>query len=198
MAPDKVIELAPAVAVIAPEGQLPARPFGVETSRPDGRRSVNPIPVNELETFGFALVKLKVVVPPTGKLEAANDFVMVGGDTTVTDAVAGIPGPPLLEVTKTVFVLAPAVVPVTLIEIVQETAAAARGRLVALMANPPAGGFAGTVPFVKVTVVAPGVAVTVPPQVLLRAFGVDITSPEGRLSVSETPVSATWFVVGSS
>ncbi len=52
--------------------------------------------------FGFEIVKVKLVLPFHRMLDAPNDFVMVGGPTTVSEAVAGTPGPPLSEVTVTV------------------------------------------------------------------------------------------------
>src|SRR5437660_378242 len=43
--PDKLIEPLPATAVIVPAPQEPARPFGVETTRPAGRVSVKATPL---------------------------------------------------------------------------------------------------------------------------------------------------------
>src|SRR5262249_21249531 len=77
--------------------------------------------------------------------------------------------PPSVELTTTLLFLSPAVVPVTLTDTAQE----------ALAANVPAD---------KVTVPEPAVAVAVPPQVLLRPFGVATTRPAGRLSVNANPV----------
>jgi hypothetical protein len=42
----------------------------------------------------------------------------------------------------------------------------------------------------------PAVAVDVPPQVFVRPFGVDTTSPAGSASVNATPASATEFAAG--
>ena len=44
------------------------------------------------------------------------------------------------------------------------------------------------VPPVRERDVEPGVAVRVPPQLLLKEFGLATTNPAGRLSVKATPV----------
>jgi len=46
LAPDKLTEDAPGVAVIVPPPQVPVKPLGVATTRPDGRLSVNATPVS--------------------------------------------------------------------------------------------------------------------------------------------------------
>src|SRR5882724_2341686 len=46
VAPLKDAEPLPATAVIVPPPQLPARPFGVDTTRPAGKLSLKPIPVS--------------------------------------------------------------------------------------------------------------------------------------------------------
>jgi hypothetical protein len=56
VAPDKVIVLEPAVAVIVPPPQVPLTPFGVDTTRPAGNESANPTPVNDDERFGLVSV----------------------------------------------------------------------------------------------------------------------------------------------
>src|SRR5438128_1304515 len=57
----------PAIAVIAPPAQVPVSPFGVATSRPKGRLSVNPTPVSgTVFVAGLIKVKPSVVLPPTG------------------------------------------------------------------------------------------------------------------------------------
>ena len=53
VAPDKLITLLPEVAVIVPPPQIPVRPLGADTTRPGGRVSVNPTPVNAVVVFGF-------------------------------------------------------------------------------------------------------------------------------------------------
>jgi hypothetical protein len=53
VAPDKLITLPPAVAVIVPPPQVPVRPLGVDTTSPAGSVSVNPTPVKTVVVFGF-------------------------------------------------------------------------------------------------------------------------------------------------
>jgi hypothetical protein len=69
----------PAVAVIVPPPQLPASPFGVETTRPAGNVSGKPTPVNVVAALGLLMVKLSEVAPFSGMLAAPNDFTIVGG-----------------------------------------------------------------------------------------------------------------------
>src|SRR5215831_4831467 len=96
---------------------------------------------------------------------------ITGGATTVIDAVEVLPVPPSVEVTCTLLVFPPAVVPCTSTETAHEAVAA-------------------RVPPDRLTELAPPTAVAVPPQVLLR-FGVAATtSPAGRLSVKATPLKA--------
>jgi hypothetical protein len=102
VAPERLTEVAPAVAVIVPPPQDPVRPFGVETTRPAGKLSVNATPVNDWLAFGLLIVKLSEVLPPTGMLAAPNDLVMAGGVATLKFAVAVLPVPPFVEVTAPV------------------------------------------------------------------------------------------------
>ena len=53
-----------------------------------------------------------------------------------------------------------------------------------------------TVPPVNEMVPDPAVAVAVPPQVLLKPFGVETTRPAGRLSVNATPFDAAGLLAG--
>src|SRR5262249_28828791 len=113
-----------------------------------------------------------VVVLWRGMGGAASALLIVGGAKTVKVAVAGVLAPPSVELTVTLLVLAPCVVPCTFNDTAQE----------ALDAN---------VPPERLTELEPAVAVGVPPQVLLR-FGVEATStPAGRLSVKLSPFSVT-------
>jgi hypothetical protein len=52
-APLRLIDVPPAGAVIDPPSQLPAKPFGVETTRPPGRLSVKPTPVRVVPVLLF-------------------------------------------------------------------------------------------------------------------------------------------------
>src|SRR5690349_16208281 len=56
--PVKVILLDPAVAVITPSPHVPVSPFGVATTNPAGRLSVNPTPVSAIPLLGLLIVKL--------------------------------------------------------------------------------------------------------------------------------------------
>src|SRR5580658_7768615 len=107
------------------------------------------------------------------------DLVMVrSGFTRVMGADAVLPVPPFVEVTApVVLVKLPLAVPVVFTVIVQEE-------------------FTAIVPVAKVMEPEPAVAVTVPPQVLVKAFGVETTIPAGKVSVKATPVSAAAFATG--
>ena len=62
-------------------------------TRPGGSISVKAIPVSCV-AFGFVIVRVKTVVSPGPKsssCESANDFVIVGGRSTVIVAVAATP-----------------------------------------------------------------------------------------------------------
>ena len=61
VAPDRLMFFDPVTAVMVPPPQLPARPFGVDTTRPEGKLSVNPTAVRATVGFGLAMVKLKAV-----------------------------------------------------------------------------------------------------------------------------------------
>jgi hypothetical protein len=84
------------------------------TVRPVGKVSLKPTPVSDADEFELVMVKLSVVEPFSGMLDAPNAFEMVGGATTVIEALAVVPVPPLAELTvPVVFVNAPAAEPVT-------------------------------------------------------------------------------------
>jgi hypothetical protein len=117
------------------------------------------------------MVKLKLVEPFNGIEAAPNALEIVGGPTTVMEALEVLPVPPFVELTVTELFFTPAVVPVTLTVTVQFALAA-------------------TVPPVKLTEEDAAVAVAVPPQVLFRPEGVATTKPAGRLSVNARPFKA--------
>ena len=72
----------PAAAVMVPP-QVLVSPFGVATTRPGGRVSVNATPVNAtVFAAGFVIVKLRLVVPFTGIEAVPNALLMLGGATT--------------------------------------------------------------------------------------------------------------------
>jgi hypothetical protein len=76
--PDRLTVPLPAVAVaVPPQDEL--RPLGVETTKPDGRLSVNPTS-NSGATLEFVIVTVREVKPPTGMDETPNALVIDGGD----------------------------------------------------------------------------------------------------------------------
>jgi hypothetical protein len=86
--PVRLREPAPAVATAVPP-QLELRSAGVDTTKPDGRKSVNATPVCDVDTSGFAITNVREVVPPAGMVVAPNALVIDGGDT----AMAGLAYP---------------------------------------------------------------------------------------------------------
>ncbi len=158
----------PATAVVVPV-QVPLTPFGVATTKPAGRLSVNATPLNATPELGFVIVKLSDVVPFNGIVSAPNTLLILGGEATVRVAVAVLPVPPFVEVTApVVLVNTPDVVPV----------------MVTLNTQVP---LAATVAPVKLITFA--LMESVPPQtvdVVLAAV-----KPVGKGSVNATPVKAT-------
>jgi len=121
--------------------------------------------------FALLIVKVNVAVPFNGMLvEGLNALLIVGGAITVRVAFAVVLMPPSVELTCTLLLFTPAVVPTTLTDTAHEALAA-------------------KVPPESVTVVFPAAGENGPPQVLL-AFGVAATcTPAGRLSVNASPLS---------
>jgi len=163
VAPDRLAEVAPAVAVALPP-QLFVNPFGVATTSPAGRLSVKASPVSDAPVLGLPTVKVSDVVPLVEIVVEPNTFVIVGGKPEiVSDAFDVLPMPPLVEVTCTLLFFTPSVVPVTFTTIVHEVFAAR--------------------PTNRLTEEAPATAVAVPPQLFVNPLGEATTSPAGRLSV---------------
>src|SRR6478609_1681184 len=180
LAPLRLITPVPAVAVTVPP-QVLATPFGVATTSVadpgpplTGSVSLNATPLRSplTETFGLLMVKVTDVVPFSGMLAAPKAFAIAGGATTVMLAVAVALVPPSVELTTTLLLLSPAVVPVTFTVTAQEALDA-------------------SVPPDKLNVPEPAVAVAVPPQLFVSPFGVAITRPAGKLSVNDSPVRLT-------
>jgi hypothetical protein len=117
--PVRLMEVLFAAAVNVPP-QLLVAPGVAATCRPDGKVSVTATPLNAVELFGLVMVKVRVEVPLTATLVGEKALLMLGGATTVSVAVLlAAPVPPLVELTAPVVLdLLPAVVPVTLTEIV--------------------------------------------------------------------------------
>jgi len=118
------------------------------------------------------------VEPFSGMLAAPNALMMTGGATTVMLAVEVLPGPPSVDVTCTLLLFAPAVVPVTFTLKVQDV-------LVASVAPD------------RLTAPEPATAVIVPPpQLPVRPLGVATTKPAGRVSVNAIPVNGMVLIAG--
>jgi hypothetical protein len=62
VAPARLTEDDPAVAVIVPPPQAPVSPLGVETTRPAGNESVKATPVKLVPALGFVTVKFRLVL----------------------------------------------------------------------------------------------------------------------------------------
>jgi hypothetical protein len=169
--PVKLTVFVPAVAVMVPAPHDPVNPFGVATSKPAGKVSLKATPLKLCVELLFWIVKVRLVEPFSGMLAAPKALMITGGATTVMLAFAVLPVPPSVEVTCTELFFTPAVVTWTFNDTVQEPLAA-------------------TEPPERLAEPAPATAVAVPPQLLLRLFGVATTIPAGKLSVKATPVSA--------
>lgn len=165
--PLKLIDPLPATAVTLPP-QLLLAFGGFATFNPAGKPSVNAIPATATVGFGLLIVKVSVVVPPSGIVAAANAFEMVGGATTVSVAVLLVaPVPVSFElITPVVLFKTPAAAPVT-VTLNEHDALAASEPPVMLM-------------------VLGAVVVTVPPQVVADPFAT--VSPAGSVSVKLIPV----------
>ncbi len=98
-APDKEIVPDPAFAVMIPRPQVPVTPFGVATTNPAGRLSVNPTPVRPSPLLGLVIVNVRAVLEFTGIEAAPNALTIVGGAATVRLAAAVLPVPPFVDVT---------------------------------------------------------------------------------------------------
>jgi hypothetical protein len=165
----------------------------------------------------LAPVMATLVPPVVGPLLGETD-VTVGGLTVMVAVLDGAPGPVASEVIGPVVLLfTPVLVAVTLTVRVQlpgePTSSAPRmlllpgGSLATERPVPPRpdGGFAlerptlGTLISVapeRLMLLLPGVAATVPPQLLVRPLAVETTRPAGSVSVKPIPVSDTVLVLG--
>jgi len=169
--PDKLTLPEPATAVAVPPHVL-ANAFGVATTSPAGKESVNATPVSDRLAFVLLIFIVNDVPPFNGIVAAPNTFAIVGGAATVTDALEVFPAPAVVELTVTLLFFTPTVAPVTFTLNVQP----------ALAAN---------VAPARLTLPDPAEAVIVPPpQVPANPLGVATTNPAGSVSVNATPVCA--------
>src|SRR6266852_5896296 len=99
--PDRLMLPLPAVAVIVPLPQEPVTLGVAATTRPAGKLSVNATPLSALAVFGLVMVKLSVLLAFNAMLVGLKALLIVGGATTVMEAFAVFPVPPLVEVTWT-------------------------------------------------------------------------------------------------
>src|SRR5260370_26334094 len=90
LAPDKLMLLLVATAVIVPPPQLPVKPLGFATTRPAGNVSLKPTPVSA-DVFGLLIVKPSEVVPFNAMLAAPKILLMVGGAMTACGLVFNDP-----------------------------------------------------------------------------------------------------------
>src|SRR5262249_49214561 len=102
-----------AVVVSVPPPQTVDVPVG--TVNPAGSVSMTATPVNAVVVFGFVIVNVSTLVPPSGIVAASNDLDIDGGPTTVSVAVLLVPPAPLsFELIGPVVLLhTPVVPPVT-------------------------------------------------------------------------------------
>jgi hypothetical protein len=173
VAPERLTEFDPAVAVMVPPPHDPVSPFGVAMVKPLGNVSVKAVPLSAVAAFAFEIVKLKLDVLPAGTLDGVNDWVIEGRATTVKPADAVLPVPSFVEVMALVVLLyAPAALTTTFTLNVQELPAA-------------------RVAPESVTLPVPAIAVIVPPpHDPVNPFGVDTVMPDGSVSVNASPVAA--------
>ncbi|MDQ6758337.1 MAG: hypothetical protein M3Z32_00560, partial [Acidobacteriota bacterium] len=71
----------PGAAVIVPPPQVPVWPLGVDTTKPNGRVSVKPMPLSVTVVFEFVIVKIRLVLPFRGMVAEPKIFVMIGEKT---------------------------------------------------------------------------------------------------------------------
>lgn len=187
--------------------QLPLVPLG-DATKPPGSGSSTATFKNVVLEFGLPKVRVREVVPFSGMLVAPKVFAIVGATTvgaavTVRLAVLLVaPGPlSLAEIVPVVLLNVPVVVAVTSTDgkqppLATNCAKPGTDRKVLWLRveiKPTAGPI---VPPVRVTEVAPGTAVNVPPQSLLILGTAATTRPAGKLSVNVIPVKVTSLLGG--
>jgi hypothetical protein len=168
-----------AVAVTVPP-QVSDTPGVVATINPLGRESEKETADKDAVAFELVMVKVRVVLPPSGTADVPKALLIVGGPTTVMLAIAVFPLPASVEVTVTELFCTPATTPVTLKLMLQDA---------------PGASVVPDRPMVPV----PGVAAIGPPNVrqpLKAATGLAKTNPGGSVSVNPMPLSEMVFVDG--
>src|SRR5262249_27383359 len=140
---------------------------------PGDRLSVNAKAVSAMR-LGLVMVMVSEVVLPTESVAEPTLIAMVGADSALTVRVTTTAplGGAWLDVTPAIVAVCdPALVPVTLNATEHDA-------------------FPASVPPERVTLPLPAVAVTVPPHVLVSAFGFATTRPARNVSVKTRPVSS--------
>ncbi len=170
VAPDNAMPVGLVVVNVPPHTVV----VPLATVRPVGSVSLNATPASAtVLAAGLVMVNVRDVVALRAIDAGLNTLAIEGGATTVR--MAGLllePVPPSKELTAPVVLdLVPAVVPVTSTEMVHEPLAA-------------------IIPLPKLMVPEPAFAVTVPPQTPTTLGTAATCTPEGRLSVNATTVSA--------
>jgi hypothetical protein len=171
--PLKLIELGAVVVSVPPHGD--ELPFA--TVKPTGNVSVNATPFKVVVGFGFAIVNVSTLVPPSGIVAASNPFEIEGGPITVNVAVLLVaPGPLSFElIAPVVFGQTPVAEPVT----------------VTLNDSPEPPDCLHVAPAASVTpvsvMVLPPLVVTVPPPQAAK-LPLATVRPAGRISVKLIPV----------
>jgi hypothetical protein len=145
-------------------------PASFGTVSPDGSVSLKFIPVSPTVEFGLVMLNVRLVVPFSGILAAPNILLITGGATTVIDALAVPPVPPLAADTFPVkLFLTPAVVPVTV---------TLNEQVVLVPIAPP-----------ESVIMLGAVVVRVPPPHTAE-LPLGTVRPAGNVSVNATPVNA--------
>jgi hypothetical protein len=168
VAPDSEMVLPPLVTTVP----LHAPVVPLTTVRPAGKMSVNATPVSStVLAAGLVMAKVRVVVAFSAMAVGLKDLAIEGGATTTILAEAVPPVPPSLDVTAPVVLFCvPAAIPVTFTENVHWLLGArvAPDKVTTLVA--------------WVAVIAP------PPHEPVWPLGVDITRPDGSVSLKPIPV----------
>ncbi len=96
LAPDSVTEDAPAAPVAVPPHVL-FKLFGLATTRPAGKLSINARPFSVVFWLGLLIANVKLVVPFSGTAAAPKVLVIPGGLITVRLAEEVLPFPASVE-----------------------------------------------------------------------------------------------------
>src|SRR5882757_9146390 len=170
VAPEIAIPVGAVVVKVPPQTVAEA----LATVSPAGNVSVKATPVSG-STFaaGFVTVKVNDVVAFSAIVFGLNAFAIDGGASTLTLAETVPPVPPCVDVTFPVVLFCVlATMPATFTANVHDALAASDA------------------PDKLITFAACVAVIVPPPQLPVSPFGVETTSPAGRVSLKPTPVSA--------